>query len=377
MKNALLLSAAVFAVIALAAASVSAGVAMGSGPPGQLGIVPQGPHAPAPGAAQFAPVPGPAPAAAPQTPAPPPVDPVTQLSHDQKEWYYKIRDLAFTSLSSSSMDDFRAGEQKLLAIKEPIALEPMALALYTSNTRWRSSFLQAVAQYARSGVSPANKLAVVYLEDIAVKDDSSVLRSKARALLLAKDTPRETSRIKYQLAYSKDNGARDRAAGLLADLKDQTSLANLVDALTTESSTLNGYWVDTRNVQLDMRPAVAQLQSMLVVQEGATASGVGGGTGTGAGGSTSTVGQALGNIQLPTVHVTQTRTTVSAPGGYSITPDIEQKTITHPEVLSALKSLTGQDFGYDKAAWMNWITSGHGDRNTKGQSNPNWGSFNK
>jgi hypothetical protein len=369
MKYSVQLSAAVLAVIALAAASVSAGAVMGSGPAPQMGMQPQGPT---PGGAQFPQAPPVVQQPAPP-PAPPPVDPVTQLTNDQKDWYNKIRDLAFTSLSSSSMADFRAGEQKLLAIKAPEALEPMALALYTPNTRWRSTFLQAVNQYARGDSAPANMLAVVYLEDIAVKDDSGVLRNKARATLLAKDTPRETSRLKYQLSYSQDSAVRDRAATLLADLKDQTALANMVDALTTEQTNVNGAWVESRNVQLDIRASTAQLQSMLVVQEGATAGGLVG-AGTGAGGSTSTVGGAIGNIQLPTVKITNVHTTVSAPGGFVVTPDVEQKTITHPEVLYALKSLTGQDFGFDKAAWMNWITSGHGDRGAKNQPSANWGS---
>jgi hypothetical protein len=365
-----LLAATVVAALVLAVSAVSTGAAtIGSGPAPQLGLQPIRPQTPAPGAPAFAPVPAPVPPAA----APPPVDPVTLLTHAQKDWYYKIRDLAFTSLSSTSMDDFRAGEQKLLAIKAPEALEPMALALYTPNTRWRSTFLQAVGQYARSGAEPANKLAVVYLEDIAVKDSSGVLRGKARANLLAKDTPRETSRLKYQLAYNLNDDVRDRAASLLADLKDQTALANLVGALTTDETRLNGYWVDSRRVQLDLRPAISQLQSMTTVQEGATA---GGATAvTGAGGTT-TAGSAIGNIMLPTVHVTEAHTTVSAPGGFTVTPDVQQTTVSHPEVLAALRSLTGQDFGYDKAAWMNWITGGHGDRTiNKWQPSATWGNI--
>jgi hypothetical protein len=29
----------------------------------------------------------------------------------------------------------------------------------------------------------------------------------------------------------------------------------------------------------------------------------------------------------------------------------------HPEMLAALKKLTGKDFGYDQGAWQKWLQS--------------------
>jgi type II secretory pathway component GspD/PulD (secretin) len=71
---------------------------------------------------------------------------------------------------------------------------------------------------------------------------------------------------------------------------------------------------DRRYVQLDLRPEIASLVSMLVVQEGATAGGFTG-AGTGSGGTTVTAGSAIGNIQLPTIKITEARTSVSVPDG--------------------------------------------------------------
>lgn len=321
MKKTLLLSVATLvALIALPGTSVSAAVAPAS-------------------AASAA-------AAAPAT------DPVSHLSDAKQVWYKKIRDLAVTSLSSSSMKEFRAGEEKLLDIKDPEALGPLVLALSTSNTRWRSSLVKAVVQFAKSGVEPVNKQAVIYLEDLAVADPSSVLRSQARATLLSKDAPRDSSRLKFQLANCPFSEIRDRAADLLADLKDQTARAALINALSTE---------ELRPVAAgDPRLGASACQTNQIV-----------------GGLTTPVvtnqrGGGKGQILLPPpTH--DTTFSFSPPGGPPATTQMQQVRVNHPGILAALKSLTGQDFGYDKAAWMNWITSGHGDQKSSGQPSANWG----
>jgi hypothetical protein len=40
-----------------------------------------------------------------------------------------------------------------------------------------------------------------------------------------------------------------------------------------------------------------------------------------------------------------------------VTADVQMVQIQHPEVLAALKQLTGKDFGYSQAAWQQWLQS--------------------
>ena len=64
---------------------------------------------------------------------------------------------------------------------------------------------------------------------------------------------------------------------------------------------------------------------------------------------------AQASVTLPTVNVTQVRTTVAAPGRVKKTYDWVLVTVKHPGMLAALKHLTGRNFGYDKERWEDWI----------------------
>jgi hypothetical protein len=279
------------------------------------------------------------------------VDPFAVMDKDQLQWYQKIHDLATGPLSSPTMKEFREGEDQLLEIRDAKALEPMAVALYTSNTRWRSSFLKAVEQYAKTGQEPAKSLAAYYLSDMAVADSSSVLRGKARAALLSKETPHVTDRLKFQLANSTDNDERTRAANLLTDLRDESAIAGMIEMLTTTEVRVVGADIESRHVQLDLRPTWAGPASFTTVAVQAAVPGA------------FTI--ATTSIMLPNVHVVSLRTTVSAPGGIFVDPDIQQIEVTHPGILTALKRLTGKDFGYDKAAWHDWLRSSRGERQSQ------------
>jgi len=281
-------------------------------------------------------------AEAPKEPVKTRADHIAALDQEQMKWYIVCRDLAEGPLSSTSMDEFREGERRLLEITDPKALWPMGLALYTPNMRHRSAFLKAATQFARTSGPPTDKMALAYLSDMAVGDASGILRGQARAAILHPDTPKYTDQLRYRAATYHRADVRERAATMLADLKETAAVAELIEVLTTEEIRAKGAWVDTYNVILDIRATNAGVPTFRQVPVQAATPGM---------------GIATGIIEVPTVRVSAINTSVIAPGGYRIEPDWEIATRRHPGVLAALKKLTGEDFGYDKAKWRQWLRS--------------------
>ena len=185
-------------------------------------VAPDAPRAqPAAEAAPAAAVPGAAPVPAAAAEAAdddtPPKEELAKLNVPKAEWYDRIKTMARTTMLNVSAKDYQEAEKKVLEIKDPNALEPMALALYTRDTRWRGTFLKATKQYAQSKNEAVAPLAVTYLSDIAVLDPNPILRGQARAALIQNETPRYPARIQHHLTTSTDSAVRNRAAGLLAD----------------------------------------------------------------------------------------------------------------------------------------------------------------
>ncbi len=265
---------------------------------------------------------------------------VAELDGQELAWYVRIKTLAEGPLSSTSMVKYREGEKQLLAITDPVALKPMGLAIYTRNTRWRSSFLKAATQYAQSSEPPQDKVAVAYLADMAVGDKSPILRGKARAAILHKDTPKYTDQLEYRLTTFRRAEVRGRAAKLLADLKAVVAIANMIEMLTTEELHVKGAWIESYTVMMDIRSNNVGIPTFRQIPISA---------------ATPAAGIATAIIEVPTVRITSINTTVSAPAGMRIDYDYEIATRRHAGVLAALKRLTGEDFGYNKEAWYAWL----------------------
>jgi len=282
---------------------------------------------------------------------------VAELDDQELAWYARIKTLAEGPLSSTSMAEYREGEKQLLAITDPAALKPMGLAIYTRNTRWRSSFLKAATQYAQSSEPPQDKVAVAYLADMAVGDKSPILRGKARAAILHKDTPKYADQLEYRLTTFRRAEVRERAAKLLADLKVVSAIANMIEMLTTEELRVKGAWIESYTVMMDIRAHQAGVPTFRQVEVQA---------------ATPALGIATATIEVPTARVTSINTTVSAPAGVRIDYDYEITTRRHVGVLAALKRLTGEDFGYNKEAWYAWLRARQHEKNA--EYDVNWGA---
>jgi hypothetical protein len=270
----------------------------------------------------------------------PPKEELSKLNVPKVEWYDRIKTMARTTMLNASAKDYLEAEKKVLEINDPNALEPMALALYTRDTRWRGTFLKATKQYAQSKNQTVAPLAVTYLSDIAVLDPNPILRGQARSALIQTETPRYPERIQHHLKTSTDSAVRNRAAGLLADLRVQAGISDLIGKLVTEEWKAVSQEIESRHVALDIRFSQAGTPDL-----SRTATITAGG-----------LVPATAEVVLPTVRQTTINTSVSAPAGFSVNTVWEKVEMRHPEILASLKRLTGKDFGYDQGAWARWLT---------------------
>jgi hypothetical protein len=249
----------------------------------------------------------------------------------------EVRLIEIHYLRSTDEKEFQKGREKLLAIKDEAAVKPMVQVLYTPNARYRGLLTEALGQFAATG----SRVAQAYLQEVAVGDAVLSHRRKAVENLKGWTGDPPTDRLMSHLATDKVPEIRDRAAQALAQLNEKRAIWFLVEQLVTEETRLVGAEVRDAQVTLDIR--AQQCDTPVFRRYPITAAVPGGG-----------VAQFI--IELPEVAVTDVATTV-AMGDRAVIPDIKRVKIEHPEILAALKALTGKDFGYNQAAWQQWLQS--------------------
>ncbi|MBL7141079.1 MAG: HEAT repeat domain-containing protein [Planctomycetes bacterium] len=255
-----------------------------------------------------------------------------------REWLKKIRLIEIQHLRSTSSSTFAEGRTKLLAMQNAAAVGPMVDVLYGPNPRYRGLLIEALtammAQYS--------DMAVAYLQEIAVGDGSGPHRRRAIESLKQAPSPDQTNRLMAHLALDDVPIIRDRAATALAALGDKRAVWLLVERLVTEDVRMVGGEVWSGSMQLDIRFQVAGIPRFRQVTISAAVPGG---------------GIATAQIQLPEVEIVDVATTIAMTQHGTPVPHYERVQTQHPEVLAALKQLTGKDFGYNQAAWQKWLES--------------------
>lgn len=249
-----------------------------------------------------------------------------------------IRLIEIRHLRSPNAAEFEKGRQKILAIRDDDAIGPMVNVLYGTNARYRGLLIEAL-----TGLASANsKVAQAYLQEIAVGDGSSPHRRRAvDALKQGTGTP-ATGRLMAHLALDEVPVIRDRAASALATLNEKRAVWLLVERLVTEDVRLVGGEVWSGSMQLDIRTQMAGVPTFRqsIVQAAVPNFGI-----------------ATATIDLPEVHIVDIATTIAmADPGHAV-PKYERVRTEHPEILAALKTLTGKDFGFNQVAWQKWLQS--------------------
>jgi len=260
---------------------------------------------------------------------------------DQAEASYterlkEIRLIEIRHLRSDKADEFQKGRQKILAIEDDAAVAPLVAVLYGNNVKYRMLLVEALEAHANRG----SKAAAAYLQEIAVGDGNKGRRNHAIKVLKGL-SGRPTERLMVHLALDEVPALRDRAATALAAMLEKKAAWLMVERLVTEEVQLVGANLDRYDMQFDIRATVAGVPTFRQVQLQAATPGAGIATAT---------------IELPEVNVIDVATTIGMSERH-VLPDYQRVEVRHPEMLAALKQLTGKDFGYNQAAWQGWLRS--------------------
>jgi len=254
------------------------------------------------------------------------------------EWLKKIRLIEIRHLRSGTPAEFQQGRQKILAVKDEAAIGPMVSVLYGPNARYRGLLIEALTALA----SADSETAQAYLQEIAVGDGSTPHRRRAVNALKAYSGDKPTGRLMAHLALDEVPVIRARAATALATLEERKAVWLLVERLITEDVRMVGGEVWSGTMQLDIR---TQMAGMPTFRQSTVTAAVPG------------MGIATATIDLPEVNIVDIATTIAMTQHGDPIPRYQRVRTEHPEVLAALKKLTGKDFGYNQAAWQKWLQS--------------------
>ncbi|KPJ70556.1 MAG: hypothetical protein AMS14_10425 [Planctomycetes bacterium DG_20] len=254
-------------------------------------------------------------------------------------WLKKIRLIEIRHLRSSTPAEFQKGRRQILDIKDEAAIGPMVSVLYGPNAQYRGLLIEALTELA----SADSDVAQAYLQEIAVGDGSAPHRRRAVDALKAYSGEKPTGRLMAHLAMQEVPVIRARAATALATLDEKRAIWLLVERLVTEDVRMVGGEVWTGTMQLDIRAQMADAPRpfrQVPIQAATPAGGI-----------------ATAFIELPEVNVVDVATTIAMTQHGEPIPRYQRVRTEHPEVLAALKKLTGKDFGYNQAAWQKWLQS--------------------
>ncbi|MBN2581940.1 MAG: HEAT repeat domain-containing protein [Planctomycetes bacterium] len=242
-----------------------------------------------------------------------------------KQWTERLRELGGGPLNQWQFSDaFTEGRNEVLAISDPAAVQPLRDVL--ARHPEEPVRLLAVEALGRIGGDDA----ALALVDIMTSDADSEVWHRSREVLAEMDSKKAGQEL-TNLMRKGGEVARDRVAGAVADAGLMNSVPGLIRSLITrEVRVIVHETVESQRAWIAIGTRygyVADLEP--VVAEGAVA-----------------FNPVIGYITQGAVLDVHAR----------VEPWAERIiiTVTHPEVLEALKRITGADFGYDVRAWRRW-----------------------
>ena len=253
------------------------------------------------------------------------------------EWLKKIRLIEIRSLRAGVEKDFQEGRNKVLEIADEAAIGPMVQVLYGTNTRYRGLLVESLAKFASDG----SAVAKAYLQEIAVGDGNAGQRHTAIESLKRASGDRPTERLMAHLALDDVPVLRDHAATALASLGEKNAVWLLVERLVTEDVQLVGAEIVDYHMTLTLIGQMCGVPTFRRYQVTAAVPG----------------GIATTTIELPEVAITDFKTTIAMSDPGHVMPDYQRVQVQHPEILAALRALTGKDLGYNQEAWRQWLRS--------------------
>lgn len=232
----------------------------------------------------------------------------------QIQWARRIRAIRTNSVDTGLADLIERGRREILAIRDPLAVLPLARELSSGPPAARELLVEALAAF------PGDE-ATVNLAVLALVDDDRRVRAAALSELVKRADPRITPQFRRALRSDSDELIK-RAAVALGRLRCRPAVAELIPLLTV------------RRIKEVEVPVYAFLGEFA----GQVASPV----------NVVVAGRAV--AYSPQVGVVATGVSL----GVSSTIQERDVTVYRSEVLDALRLITGEDFGFDEAAWRRW-----------------------
>jgi hypothetical protein len=262
------------------------------------------------------------PSSAPATQSPQPEDdPQRVVSAIQGQWMRRIRAIQANLLDSSKERLIEEGRRKILQIKDPLAILPLARVLSEGKYASRDVLVDALKQFPQDE-------ATMNLTVLALVDPERDVRRRAAQELSKRDDPRVPAQFREALRSDSDALIR-HAAEALQVIRDRAAIPDLIEVLTARRR---------RNVEVPVQNYIGALPRVFNEPTGVT------------------FGH---NVKLQHTPVIGVGLTVAG-GGILVPSRIEARDVTvfRTEVLEALKAITGKNFGFDQTAWNRWYSEG-------------------
>lgn len=243
-------------------------------------------------------------------------DPERLVAAIQSQWRRQIWAIFEGSLKNSSQRLQKDGRAKILAIEDPLAILPLTRVLSEGSRSIRELLVEALTHFPHDE-------ATMNLAVMAISDDDAGVRTKALNALSPRNDPRVIAMYRESLQNGSDRLVR-RTAEALGRLRATEATPELIAALRAQRRR----WVEA--------PSSRYLG---VVQSAFNRT-----TQVNFGGRTVITYQPLVGVAF---------------AGSNVFSDTEYQlrdvTVFRTEVLEALKQITGQNFGFDEAAWRRWL----------------------
>lgn len=238
-----------------------------------------------------------------------------QIAAIQRKWSRQIRAIRQTMLDANSDKLIEEGRKRILKINDPLAVLPLVKNLGDGSLESRRVLVEMLGRFETDE-------ATLNLTVLALVEPDDALRRDAVTLLLKRDDPRVIPQLRKALQSDSDALIRN-AAVALGRLKAKAAIPDLIDCLTAQRRKLTEVPVQryfgalqhefSRNTTITM-PQGNRVRYVPVIGLGAAGAFVG------------------GESEMQVQDVTVFRT----------------------EVQQALVAITGENFGFEEAAWRRW-----------------------
>jgi hypothetical protein len=245
------------------------------------------------------------------------------------EYFGRVRSLK-RMMYSENQSKAQNAKAQLTEIKDPAAVEALMKSFGDPNGQpAEREFLVELLQ--RIEHEESDKALV----KLAIEDPNSAVRAKAAECLVPRKSP-ELAKTAVGFLRNKENYKVDNAGGLLAEIGDESCAPDLIDALVTKHT----YIHRTTMAEAFAPPGSATWQPFTAVQ------------------------RFDGTIE----YVPNSADPLSpGPAVKDSIPTKRTYTKTHQnlQVLTALSKITGEDFGFDKKRWLDWLKTHAKDKTLK------------